>query len=45
MTLRKFMRLYRNYQKTFDIEMILNKKGITYDKLAELEMQNEEWFK
>ena len=44
MTLRKFMKLYEQYKKHFDLEMQLRAKGITYAKLAELQMQSEEWF-
>lgn len=43
MTLRRFMQLYNHYKRTFDLELVLNKKGITYDKLAEIQMQEEEW--
>ena len=43
MTLRKFMRLYGHYKNTFDLELQLTKRGITYNKLAEIQMQDEEW--
>lgn len=43
MTLRKFMKLYEQYKKHFDLEMQLRAKGVTYAKLAELQMQEEEW--
>ena len=43
MTLRKFMRLYNHYKKTFDLELILEKKGVTYEKLAQIQMEEEEW--
>lgn len=43
MTLRKFMKLYSHYKNNFDIEMQLKKGGITYAKLNELQIQDEEW--
>jgi hypothetical protein len=43
MTLRKFMKLYDHYKNHFDRELILNKRGITYAKLNEMQMQDEEW--
>jgi hypothetical protein len=43
MTLRKFMRLYNHYKNNFDLEMSLKRNGITYAKLADLEIQEEEW--
>lgn len=44
MTLRKFMKLYEQYKSNFDLEMTLKAKGCTYAKLAELQIQDEEWF-
>ena len=38
------MKLYEMYKNTFDLELQLTAKGITYAKLAELQMQSEEWF-
>jgi hypothetical protein len=43
MTLRKFTRLYDHYKINFDREMVLKRNGCTYAKLAELQMQEEEW--
>lgn len=43
MTLRKFMKLYDHYKNNFDLEMGLKKKGITYAKLAEMQIEDEEW--
>ncbi len=43
MTLRKFMRLYDHYKNNFDLEMTLTKKGVTYAKLNEMQIQDEEW--
>jgi hypothetical protein len=43
MTLRKFMRLYDHYKANFDLEMRLKRKGITYAKLNELQIEDEEW--
>lgn len=43
MTLRKFMKLYGHYKNTFDLEMNMRAKGITYAKLAELQIEDEEW--
>ena len=43
MTLRKFMKLYEQYKNNFDLEMQLRAKGVTYAKLAELQIQDEEW--
>ena len=33
MTLGKFMRLYQHYKDTFDIELVLKSRGITYSQL------------
>ena len=44
MTLRKFNKLYDHYKNTFDLELTMTKKGVTYAKLAELQIQEEEWF-
>lgn len=38
------MKLYEHYKHNFDTEMQLRAKGITYAKLAELQIQDEEWF-
>lgn len=38
------MKLYGHYKNNFDIEMQLRAKGCTYAKLAELQIQDEEWF-
>lgn len=43
MTLRKFMKLYGHYKNTFDLEMQMRAKGITYAKIAELQIEDEEW--
>lgn len=43
MTLRKFMKLYEHYKNKFDLEMILQKKGVTYAKLNDLQIEEEEW--
>lgn len=45
MTLRKFMKQYNNYKNHYDLQFIMKTKGFTYEKLAEIEMQSEEWFK
>lgn len=37
------MKLYDHYKNNFDRELILKKKGVTYAKLEELQMQEEEW--
>ena len=44
MTLRKFTNLYDKYKNNFDLEMIMKAKGITYAKLNDLQIQEEEWF-
>lgn len=43
MTLRKFMRLYDHYKKNFDLEMNLKRGGITYSRLNDLQIEDEEW--
>ena len=43
MTLRKFMKLYDHYKKKFDNELIMRIKGLTYAKVEEMQMQEEEW--
>ena len=43
MTLRKFNKLYEHYKHNFDLEMCLTRNGVTYAKLAEKQMQDEEW--
>lgn len=37
------MKLYEQYKNNFDLEMQLGAKGVTYAKLAELQIQDEEW--
>ena len=37
------MKLYSHYKNNFDLEMRIRAKGITYAKLADLQMQEEEW--
>jgi len=43
MTIRKFMKLYDHYKNNFDLEMVLQAKGVTYAGLAERQIQDEEW--
>ena len=43
MTLRKFNKLYEHYKHNFDLELRLTRHNITYAKLAEMQMQAEEW--
>ena len=43
MTIRKFMKLYNHYKNNFDLETQLQKSGMTYAKLNELQIQDEEW--
>ena len=43
MTIRKFMKLYDHYKNYFDLETTLRARGITYAKLNELQIQEEEW--
>lgn len=33
MTLKKFIMLYKAYKSNFDLEMLMKRKGITYEKL------------
>lgn len=37
------MKLYDHYKNNFDLEMILRARGVTYAKLAEIQIQDEEW--
>lgn len=37
------MKLYSHYKNNFDLEFGLKRKGVTYAKLADLQMQEEEW--
>lgn len=37
------MKLYEQYKNNFDLEMQLRAKGVTYAKLAEMQIQDEEW--
>lgn len=43
MTLRKFNQLYGHYKNNFDMQMMMTRAGVTYSKLAEKEIENEEW--
>ena len=43
MTLRKFFKLYDHYKYNFDLELMMKKKGLTYAKLGEMAIEEEEW--
>ncbi len=43
MTLRKFMRLYGHYKNDFDFKLTMEKRGLTYAKIKEISMQDDEW--
>ena len=44
LTLRKFNQLYQIYKDTFDLEMMLKNKKITYGELRRKSLEAEEWF-
>ena len=44
MTVRKFLKLYNHYKNNCDLEFKMHAKGLTYAKLEEVAMQEEEWF-
>lgn len=43
LTYSQFDALYTSYKKMFDLEMMMQRSGTTYEKLAE-ESMNEGWF-
>lgn len=43
MTARKFMRLYQHYKNNFDVQLVMRSKGLTYAKLEQMQMEEEEW--
>lgn len=44
LTFRLFSKLYQHYKDTFDMEMKMQRNGITYRQLAEQAETEEEWF-
>lgn len=44
LTLTTFFRLYANYKRTFDYEMLLTRSGITYSEAYQRQQKAEEWF-
>lgn len=44
MTLTNFNRLYAEYKKIFDFELLLKKTGTTYEKAEEKAQKADEWF-
>ena len=44
LSLRMFMRLYRHYKDTFDLEMRLSQANMTYQELHNKQQAEEEWF-
>lgn len=43
MTIRKLLKLYDHYKNNFDLELTMRVKGVTYAKLNDLSIQEEEW--
>nr|DAE95131.1 MAG TPA: hypothetical protein [Caudoviricetes sp.] len=42
-TLRTFNKLYQCYKDNFDLELHMKSKNLTYQMLAEKEIESEEW--
>ena len=45
LTLKTFSKMYDHYKNDFDLELYLKATNKTYAKMAEEEMQSEEWIK
>lgn len=43
MTPRKFAKLYQHYKNNFDVQLVMRQKGLTYVKLEQMQMEEEEW--
>ena len=44
LTLRTFNKMYQCYKNNFDLEMLLEKNGMTYQDYENKQIESEEWF-